>query len=47
MIQIDDDDSWNKTGDPEVPILQEAVNQSEFIRQGIRVQIREHIFIGI
>ena len=38
----DDADFWDEIGGPEVPIFQEVVDQSEFIRQRVRVQIREY-----
>ena len=38
----DDADFWDEIGGPEVPIFQEVVDQSEFIRQQVRVQIREY-----
>ena len=38
----DDGDFWDEIGGPEVPICQEVVDQSEFISQRVRVQIREY-----
>ena len=38
----DDADFWDELGGPEGPIFQEVVDRSEFIRQRVRVQIREY-----